>query len=324
MPLRQVQADPLSRRDLRSLRRGGHAEQGPARAHGPHRAQRAGGAHLVLQDAAVADGEPDQHHPPRPGAGDLLQQLHRHPAGQAGGGGEPAAGRGGVSHPPRQGPGGGRHRVPGGHRRAGGPQAARAAGRAAAGGGAALRRGHRDQPAPQEADAQAAQDRGRVPQLGRLRRPAECPGLDDPGRDPGDSARPAAAGAARRRALRHLRPERPVSAGDQPEQPAHQADPAQGPGGHPPEREADAAGGGGRAVRQRPPLEGDPRPGQAAAQEPQRHAEGQAGPLPAEPAGQARGLLRPLGHRGGPGAPAAPVRPAQSNGGRAVQALHHP
>ena len=28
--------------------------------------------------------------------------------------------------------------------------------------------GHRDQPASQEADAQAAQDRGRVPQLGRL------------------------------------------------------------------------------------------------------------------------------------------------------------
>ena len=82
------------------------------------------------------------------------------------------------------------------------------------------RRGHRDQPAPQEADAQAAQDRGRVPELGRLGRPAEQPGLDDPGRDPGDPARPAAAGAARRRAVRHQRPERPVSPGDQPEQPA--------------------------------------------------------------------------------------------------------
>ena len=61
-----------------------------------------------------------------------------------------------------------RRRVPGRHRRAGGAQAARAARRPAAGRGAALRRGHRDQPAPQEADAQAAQDRGRVPQLGRL------------------------------------------------------------------------------------------------------------------------------------------------------------
>ena len=34
-----------------------------------------------------------------------------------------------------------------------------------------------------------------------------------------------------------------------------------------------------------------------AAEVPQRHAQGQAGPLPPEPAGQARGLLRPLRHR---------------------------
>src|SRR4029453_4381278 len=44
VPLREVQADPLSRRDLRPLRRRGDAQQGPAGAHGPHRAQRAGGA----------------------------------------------------------------------------------------------------------------------------------------------------------------------------------------------------------------------------------------------------------------------------------------
>ncbi len=54
VPLREVQADPLSRRDLRPLRRRSHAEQGPARAHGAHRARRAGGAHLVLQDACRA------------------------------------------------------------------------------------------------------------------------------------------------------------------------------------------------------------------------------------------------------------------------------
>ena len=80
------------------------------------------------------------------------------------------------------------------------------------------------QPAPQEADAQAAQDRRRVPQLGRLA--ATCrnkPGVDDPGRDPGDSARPAAAGAARRRPLRHVRPERSVSPRHQPQQPAHRS-----------------------------------------------------------------------------------------------------
>ena len=53
-----------------------------------------------------------------------------------------------------------------------------------------------------------------------------------------------------------------------------------------------------------------------------RHPEGQAGPLPPEPARQARRLLGPLRHRGRPRAEAAPVRPAQEDGARAVQALH--
>ena len=51
------------------------------------------------------------------------------------------------------------------------------------------------------------------------------------------------------------------------------------------------------------------------------HAEGQAGPLPPEPAGQARGLFRPLCYRGGAGAEDVPVRPAQGNGAGTVQAL---
>ena len=38
--------------------------------------------------------------------------------------------------------------------------------------------------------------------------------------------------------------------------------------------------------------------GQAQAEEPVRHAEGQAGPVPPEPARQARRLLRPIGDRG--------------------------
>ena len=44
---------------------------------------------------------------------------------------------------------------------------------------------------------------------------------------------------------------------------------------------------------------------------PQRHAQGQAGPLPPEPARQARRLLGPLGHRRRPDAQAAPVRSAR-------------
>ncbi len=53
-----------------------------------------------------------------------------------------------------------------------------------------------------------------------------------------------------------------------------------------------------------------------------RHAQGQAGPLPPEPARQARRLFGPLGHRGRSGAQAAPVRPAEEDGARAVQAVH--
>src|SRR5207245_161386 len=119
----------------------------------------------------------------------------------------------------------------------------------------------RDEPAPQEAAAEAAQDRGCVPQLGRRGRGAQRPPLDDPGCDPGHPARPAAVGATGRRAVRDVGPERPVSPRHQSQQPAAEADPAPGAGGHPPEREADAAGGSGRAVRQRPSLEGDSRAG---------------------------------------------------------------
>ena len=55
-----------------------------------------------------------------------------------------------------------------------------------------------------------------------------------------------------------------------------------------------------------------------------RHAQGQAGPLPPEPARQARRLLRPFGDRGRAGAEAARVRPAEGDGRRALQAVHHP
>ena len=79
---------------------------------------------------------------------------------------------------------------------------------------------------------------------------------------------------------------------------------------------------GRRAVRQRPPRPRHHRRQQAAAEVAVRHAEGQAGPLPAEPARQARRLFRPLGHRRRPGAQAASVRPAEEDGARAVQAVH--
>ncbi len=93
-------------------------------------------------------------------------------------------------------------------------------------------------------------------------------------------------------------------------------------GHHRAQREAHAAGVRGRAVRQRPSRPCHHRGQQAAAEIAIRHAEGQAGPLPAEPAGQARRLFRPLGHRCGAGAEAATVRPAEEDGARTVQAVH--
>ena len=62
-------------------------------------------------------------------------------------------------------------------------------------------------------------------------------------------------------------------------------------------------------------------PGNRALEVALRHAEGQAGPVPSEPARQARRLLRPFGHRRRPAAQAAAVRSAQADGARAVQAV---
>ena len=123
-------------------------------------------------------------------------------------------------------------------------------------------------------------------------------------------------------AVRDVGPERPVSPGDQPQQPAEAADRAAGARHHRAQREAHAAGVGRRAVRQRAARPGDHRGEQAAAEVAVGHAEGQAGAVPAEPAGQARRLLRPLGHRGRAGAEAATVRVAEEDGARAVQAVH--
>ena len=162
---------------------------------------------------------------------------------------------------------------------------------------------------PEEAAcAQAAQGRRGVPVDPQL---ADGHG---PRLRAGDPAGPAADGPARRWPVRDQRPQRPLPPGDQPEQPAQAAARPRRARDHRQQREADAAGGRRRAVRQRPPRPAGHRPGQPPAEVAVRHAQGQAGPVPAEPAGQARRLLRPFGHRGRPAAQAAPVRPAQGHG----------
>ena len=164
---------------------------------------------------------------------------------------------------------------------------------------------------------QAAEGRERVHHLGEPAR------VDGSRGDPGDPARAAPDGAAGRRPLRHQRPERSLPARDQPEQPAQAPARPRRTRDHRQQREADAAGGRRRALRQRAPRPRGHGPGQPRAEVALRHAQGQAGPVPPEPARQARRLLGPLGDRRRAEPEAAPVRPAQADGARALQAVHH-
>jgi hypothetical protein len=63
------------------VRRGSHAAKGPPRAHGPHRAGRAGRAHLVPEVAAVPHRPDARHDAEGSGAGSLLRELRRDRAG---------------------------------------------------------------------------------------------------------------------------------------------------------------------------------------------------------------------------------------------------
>ena len=96
----------------------------------------------------------------------------------------------------------------------------------------------------------------------------------------------------------------------------------EGAGHHRAQRKAHAAGIGGFAAGQRPPRQGHDRRQQAPAEIAGRHDQGQERTFPPEPAGQARGLLRPFRDRGGSAAEAAPVRSAEEDGAGTVQAVH--
>ena len=313
MLVRQVQAHEVQGHHLREVLGRGDALARAARAHGPHRTGRAGRAHLVPEVAAEPHRSAARHDAEGPRAHPLFRILRRAGAGPDPAQGPPAAVRGRVP----QGAGGVRRRqLHRDHRRGSDPRDAQGARpRQDAGRIARRHRGDR-QRHQEEEDRQAAQaDRG----LHRLRQQA---GMDDPHRRAGDPARPAAAGAARRRTLRHVRPERPLSPRHQPQQPPEAADRAARARHHHPQRKAHAAGSGRCAVRQRPPRPRHHRRQQASAEVARRHAQGQAGPLPAEPARQARRLFRPLGDRGRSRTQAASVRAAEEDGARTVQAVH--
>ncbi len=312
MPVRQVQAPEAPRRDLREVRRRGDARQGAPRAHGPHRAGQPDRAHLVPEEPAVPHGDGARHDAARHRARAVLRGLLR---------GRPRL------HAPEEGAADDRgrlHRQDRGVRR----RLPRADGR---GGDPRAAARHRRQPRDRDAAQGPGRDRLRgedqevrqapegargIPALGHQAR------VDDPRGAAGAAAGTASAGAARRRPLRDVGPERPVSPRHQPQQPPEAPARAQGAGNHRPQREADAAGGGRLAARQRPSRQGDDGREQAPAEVARRHDQGQGRPLPPEPARQARRLLGPLGHRGRPAAEAAPVRPAEADGARAVQAVH--
>ena len=232
--VRQVQAHEVQGPDLREVRRRGDARQGSPRAHGPHRARRAGRPHLVPEVAAVAHRPAARHDAQGSRARALLRELHRHRARHDAVRREAAADRGAVQPGDRGVRPGQLHRR---HRRGGDPRAAcrrmdlpKMRDRAAPGD----RRGD-DRAQAQEARQAPQGDRG----LHRIGQPS---GVDDPDRGAGDPAGAAPARAARRRPLRHLRPQRSLSPRHQPQQPPEAADGAARARHHHPQREADAAG----------------------------------------------------------------------------------
>ena len=313
VPVRQVQAHEIQGRHLREVRRRGDAVARPARAHGPHLARGARRAHLVLEVAALADRPSARHDAEGPRARPLLRVLHRARSGPDAAQGPSAPQRGRLSARDGRIRPGQLHRH---DRRRGDPRDAEGHEPSEDRRGPQGRDRRVEERAEAEAPRQAPEDHRGVHPLGQQA------GVDDPDRDPGHSAGPQAAGAARRRPLRDLRPQRPLPPRHQPQQPAEAADGAARARHHHPQREADAAGVGRRAVRQRPARPRHHRRQQAAAEVARRHAQGQAGPVPPEPARQARRLFRPLGDRRRPRAQAAPVRPAEEDGARAVQAVH--
>ena len=313
MLVRQVQAHEIQGRHLREVRRRGDARARAARPHGPYRAGGSRRPYLVPEVAAEPHRPSARHDAEGPRAHPVFRVLRGPRARPHAFEGASAPVRGRVSARP------GRIRrgfLPGGHRRRGHPQDPPGAQPGADGGRHPRGDRRHDLGAEAQEAHEAPQDHRGLPAVRQQAR------MDDPDPGPGDPAGPAPAGAPRRRPLRDLGSERSLPPCHQPQQPLEAADRAARAGHHHPQREAHASGGGRRPVRQRPPRPRHHGRQQAPAEVARRHAEGQAGPLPPEPARQARRLFGPLGHRGRPRAQAASMRPAEEDGARIVQALH--
>ena len=309
MPLRQVQGHQVQGDHLRSLRRQGHPQPGPPQAHGPHQPGRAGDAHLVLQVDPQPPGHAPGHEEHGPGEDHLLPGLRGHRSRRT-----PLEGRQLLTEEDYR---EAIHKYGNAFKAAMGAEAIKVL----------LERSDMEalalssaRPLTETSSQQKVKDlTKRLKLVNDIKNSSQQARVDGPGGHPGHPAGPAASGAAGRRQLRHQRPERSLSPDHQPEQPAQEADRPQRPGGHHPQRETDAPAGGGFAVGQRPV----PRPvlgsNNRPLKMPDRHDQGQAGPLPREPPGQAGGLLGPFGDRGRTQAEALSVRSAQEDRPGALQ-----
>ena len=125
-------------------------------------------------------------------------------------------------------------------------------------------------------------------------------GVDDPGRASGHSARPAPAWSRSTAVVSRLGPQRPLSAGHQPQQPPEAADRLRRRTMIIRNEKRMLQDAVTRCTTTRTARARDDGPQQPAAEVALRHAEGQAGALPPEPPGQARRLFRAFGDRGRP------------------------
>ncbi len=196
--LRQVQAHEAPGSGLRKVRRRGDSVEGSPRAAWAHHPCHTGRAHLVSEVASLANRQPARHHAQRSGKSPLLRKLHRHrPEEHATAEGR-ADLRGEIAPAPRRARRGQLRRRDG---RRGGPRAAQGDRREQALRRATARNAGYQLRSQAEEVRQAAQGGGGVSHLGKQAR------MDDARRHPGDPARPAAAGSARRRPVRHLGPQ---------------------------------------------------------------------------------------------------------------------
>ena len=322
MHLRQVPRHEVQGHDLRPLRREGHAQPRPPQAHGPHRAGRPGRAHLVLQGHAEPPRHAAGHEDDQPGKDHLLPGLRRHRPGRDAAQGTAAPDRGRVPQAPAS-------STATRSKPTWAPRRSRSCSKSST--SSIVSRDLRERldkemrtrrevvQAARQGPRQAAQDRRSAPRFAATScewMVLECIPVIPPDLRPlvlldsGNFATSDLNDLYRRIINRNNRLKKLVDL-NAPEVIIRNEKRML-------QQSVDALFDNNRCKR---PVLGSSQP---PAQVADRHDQGQAGPLPREPARQARRLLGPLGHRRRPGTEAAPVRPAEEDRPGTVPAVHHP